>query len=139
MLKKLFSKLKEQWGKPKTNVFFDFDRIKRYHNNCAFNGNTYQKISEQTANDLDLDNLFEYIDRTKSSIGQQFLYNKIRVIPNQSEDTELTELIKIFDEDENFRLKIQAQLLVLNNKEGYYFETLFNNQTFPKSKYLVAP
>lgn len=137
-IKKLYSRLKEQWAKPKQDTFFDFERIKRYHNNYAFSENTYQKISEQTANDLDLDDLFEYIDRTKSSIGQQFLYNRIREIPNQNEDIELTELINFFDEDENFRLKIQAQLLLLNNKEGYYFETLFNNQTFPKSKYLKS-
>jgi len=41
----------------------------------------YQKIEDNTASDLNIDEVFERIDFTKTPIGQQFLYNTLRSIP----------------------------------------------------------
>lgn len=61
---------------------FDFDRIALFfiHDDHS---NAQQIIDDRTLNDLDFDDLFISMDRTSSSIGQQFLYSRLRVIPSR--------------------------------------------------------
>jgi hypothetical protein len=69
-IKKKIAAIKEKWGKP-------------YYNDVNFNltglylDSDSAKITSTTANDLDLDNVFAYIDRTNSKPGQQYLYKKL--------------------------------------------------------------
>ena len=58
---------------------FNFDLIEHYfkHKNQS---SAFQIIDTQLINDADLYELFMFIDRTHSKIGQQYLYNLIHSI-----------------------------------------------------------
>ena len=59
---------------------FDFNFIDRYFRKKD-HADAYQVLSDKTCADLDFCDLFQLIDRTNSQVGQQFLYDKLRVIP----------------------------------------------------------
>ena len=69
-----------EWGKPKKGEYYNFDLVNQYFKNSINKENAYHIISDQTNSDLDIHELFKYIDRTSSKIGQQYLYFKLRVI-----------------------------------------------------------
>jgi hypothetical protein len=45
----------------------------------------HQVISDTTAQDMDFEELFMFLDRTNSKIGQQFFYETLRTIPERSD------------------------------------------------------
>ena len=57
--------------------YFNFELINRFFENHGSSEKVYQKISDNTWNDLDLNEVFKFIDRTTSKIGQQYLYFKL--------------------------------------------------------------
>jgi len=76
---------KENRGKP-AKAFgnikddsFDFELIEKYFRKKD-NSEAFQVLSDKTCNDLDFQELFAFIDRTNSKVGQQYLYNKLRTI-----------------------------------------------------------
>lgn len=66
---KKLAKIRERWGKP-IIANRRFDLISAYLDNCDDN-----YVSDNTA--ADLDDLFEYLDRTNSKPGQQYLYKQL--------------------------------------------------------------
>ena len=84
-------KLKKSWGEQKVETF-NFSLIESYFRNKD-NSKFFQEISDKTANDIDLTELFMFVDRTHSKIGQQYLYNKLRIIDSNSNFTEQENLI----------------------------------------------
>lgn len=64
---------------------YDFDLIGRYFHNNARQEAAFQLIDEQTAADLDLDPVFEQIDRTTSKVGQQYLYARFRTLRGEED------------------------------------------------------
>ena len=104
--KKLKARLLETFGKAKED-YFSFDVISRYHTKKD-NASAMQVISDKTCADLDFEELFMFVDRTTSKVGQQYLYNMLRVIPHENNiDDKREKLISKFQEDEPYRLKIQ--------------------------------
>ncbi|MFT5749917.1 MAG: hypothetical protein ACI93S_001190, partial [Ancylomarina sp.] len=72
------------FGKIKEDAF-NFDLVEKYFRNKKHE-NSFQVLSDKTCQDLDFDELFMFLDRTQSKVGQQYLYNKLRNIPpNQDE------------------------------------------------------
>lgn len=70
--KALLARIKEKWGQPNDDTR-NMDLISVY----SLFDKSNERISPATANDLDLDNVFAYIDRTNSKPGQQYLYNRL--------------------------------------------------------------
>lgn len=125
--KKQITKLIESFGKPKDDSFH-FELIESYFRGKS-NANAFQILSDKTCNDLDFDELFMFIDRTQSKIGQQYLYNKLRVIPTDSDETDRQEkIINHFINEPDFRLSVQRQLSKLNEHEVYYVASLFQEE-----------
>jgi hypothetical protein len=58
---------------------FEWDKIKRFFQ-LSDKTSVYQVISDRTCQDLDLDELFMFIDRTSSKVGQQMLYATLRTL-----------------------------------------------------------
>ena len=86
-------------------------------------------MSDKTCNDLDFNELFKFLDRTTSKIGQQFLYNTLRTIPSNSDKfTEQEKLIQKITNDSNLRLYIQLQLDKLTRESSYFITTLFQDE-----------
>jgi len=125
--KELKEKLSNSFGETKDELF-DFGRIEK-HFRKKNNSTAFQIISDKTSNDLDLDEVFTFLDRTNSKIGQQYLYNKLRTIQNDSGKTLRDEkIIDRLSTDSELRIALQIQLSKLNNTEAYYITTLFQNE-----------
>lgn len=123
--------IRMSWGKVKEFERFDFGKIGRYHKNILPEENVFQILSDQICKDLDFEELFKYIDRTHSKIGQQYLYYRLRTIKKEKAISQ-ENLAKYFQSDNVFREQIQLLLNRLSNVEGYYFETLFNDKNIQK-------
>lgn len=125
--KKTIEKLKETFGQFK-NDDFRFDLIEKYFINKD-NSDSLQILSDKTCKDLDFEELFMFIDRTTSKVGQQCLYNKLRVIPYNTNNTDKKEqLIKKLTDDIDFRIKTQLQLKKLNKDDVFYIASLFQDE-----------
>ncbi|MFD2873806.1 hypothetical protein ACFS5N_15075 [Mucilaginibacter ximonensis] len=119
--KKKLAQIREQWGKPKY-INRNFNLIAGY---LETTDESY--VSGDTANDLDLNGLFEYIDRTSSVPGQQYLYKKLH--QPQTSAPYLKSLEKnIENVSKNADLRDWAQLKLsnLSNRNAYNLPQLFS-------------
>lgn len=122
--KKIEKRLKTSFGKLKRDSF-DFKNIERYFRKKD-NSKAYQVISDKTCNDLDFDDLFMFLDRTNSKIGQQYLYNTLRVINVDENRCKLNEdLITELSNNAALRIKIQTKLEKLNHTDVNNITSLF--------------
>jgi hypothetical protein len=111
-----------KWGKIKTETF-DFKLVAALHH---FLDKKEGNISDQTAVDIDLEEMFEFVDRTNSKPGQQYLYHLL----NRPQKTvqpliELDELVFRF-QDPSIRLAAETALLRLSHKNAYYLYELLS-------------
>ena len=132
--KKDKEKLFEAFGKIKDDSY-DFEQIESYFRKKD-NSNAFQVLSDKTCNDLDFQELFMFIDRTNSKVGQQYLYNKLRTIPFDSEENDSQEkLIAEFINNSDFRISIQSKLSKLNESETFYISSLFQDELLKPPKW----
>lgn len=125
--RKIIEKLRESFGQFKDDEF-RFDLIEKYFVNKD-NSDSFQVLSDKTCNDLDFEELFMFLDRTTSKVGQQFLYNKLRAISNNNRDEVKKErLIKKLTDDIDFRINTQLQLEKLNKFDVFYIASLFQEE-----------
>lgn len=112
----------EKWGKVKDDTF-DFKLIAALH---QFLDKKEGNISDQTALDIDLEELFAFVDRTNSKPGQQYLYHLL----NRPQKTiePLIELDKLADrfKDQEIRLLAETALYRLSHKNAYYVHELLS-------------
>ncbi|ADQ79478.1 DNA mismatch repair protein MutS domain protein [Paludibacter propionicigenes WB4] len=126
--------LLESFGKPKDDLF-DFELIKKYFHKKN-HSDEFQVLSDKTCNDLDFEELFMFIDRTSSRIGQQHLYNKLRTIPRKPNNTANTEkIISELSQNSELRLNVQTLLARLNEREAYYISLLFQYEHIKPPKW----
>jgi len=125
--KKIKEKLLRTFGEFKDEPF-DFGQIEKYFKNKD-NSNSFQVLPDRTCKDLDFQELFMYIDRTNSKVGQQYLYNKLKTIPVDSHEiNEREQIVDDLSKNTDFRADIQSQLTRLNGDEAYYIISLFRNE-----------
>ena len=124
--KKKLAEIKKQWGKPK-NTHRNFKLIAAY-----LTESKNSKISANTAIDLDLDDLFAYIDRTNSKPGQQYLYKKLHSPEISEEYFDLLEQrITHINQYQSLRELAELELSALNNTNAYYLSGLFTKPHKP--------
>jgi hypothetical protein len=132
--KKHIKRLLKTYGTLKEDSF-DFDLIDRYFRSKD-NNNAFQVISDKTCNDLDFNELFMFLDRTDSKIGQQYLYNKLRVVPDDYKNSRKYEtIIQKLSNDFEYRISIQKLLSKLNKKNAYYISSLFQDKHLKPPKW----
>lgn len=121
---KKLSEIKTRWGKP-VEIQRNFNFISRYFENYQ----NKNKLSTSTANDLDFEGLFSFIDRTNSKPGQQYLYKKLQH-PETGENyfDALEEKIKRLNKDETLREQTELKLVELGNNDAYYLPELFSKE-----------
>ncbi|GAA4806869.1 MutS-related protein [Litoribaculum gwangyangense] len=135
--KELNQRLKESFGKLKDDSF-DFDSIEKYFRNKD-NSNTYQVLSDKTCNDLDFDDLFMFLDRTNSKVGQQYFYNHLRTIKLNEKQTKLNEeILTELSKNPELRISVQKKLEKLNHKDAYYINTLFQEEHLNPPKWFFV-
>ena len=114
---------------------FSFDSIRQYFLKSD-KAAAFQVISDKTYQDLDLDEVFMFVDRTTSKVGQQFLYHAFRMIPKGRFRSERFEnLIKDFKDNKALKESVLVQLSRLNNNDAYYIYSLFLEHHIPKPKW----
>lgn len=122
--RKIKAQLRESFGQVKKE-FFNFSTIERYFQH-GYKGEASESVSDKTYQDLDLDEVFMYIDRTVSKVGQQYLYKTLRTSPlNKEYSNHLEHLINTFKNDEKLRESVQVSLYRLNNNNANYITALF--------------
>ncbi|MDR3652990.1 MAG: DNA mismatch repair protein MutS [Paludibacter sp.] len=137
--KRIKEKLLSEFGNLKDDSF-NFEEIKSYFRKKD-HSTAFQALSDKTCNDLDFQELFMFIDRTHSKVGQQYLYNRLRTITLDSKETTRNEkLIAKFTDNPDFRVSVQGQLSKLNEREVFYIATLFQDEILkPPAWYFIVP
>jgi hypothetical protein len=132
--KKIKKRLIESFGNIK-NDSFSFESIEKYFRNKD-QTDAFQVLSDKTCNDLDFNELFMFVDRTTSKVGQQFLYNTLRSIPSNGDKfVEQEKLIEQITKDSNLRLKLQIHLDNLTRESTYFITSLFQDEHLKKPKW----
>jgi len=126
--KKKLEKLKNSWGQVKMeDRRFEFIEL---YNKLNKDYDFYQ-LSEQTIGDIDFYELFSFVDRTTSKIGQQFLFDML------TKPTKNIQILEEIDKQADFFLKnkdvredVQKSLIELNDVDSYYITTLLQENVF---------
>jgi len=94
------------------------DSIAEYHRSIVLTAGAGQSLDDRTWGDLDMDAVFQSIDRTESTLGQQALYHRLR--RQQEGDLDAFEqLVERMSGDAATRERIQLALTSLRDSEGY--------------------
>lgn len=121
-IQKKLTQIKDRWAKPKF-AYRNFDGISRYLTTC----NIVSDISAGTGGDLDIEDLFSFIDRTNSKPGQQYLYKKIHCLkPSESYFERLEEKINRLTKDPEARAEIELKLSELSSNDASYLPELYS-------------
>jgi hypothetical protein len=121
--KRLLVELRQNWGKP-------VDAIRNFRLIAAYGNNKQQEaLSESLANDIDLEKLFKYVDRTNSKPGQQYLYARLsKQGIERHQLLDFDQLIEQVSADDAKRSDIAMELQRLNNSNAYYIYQLFQRK-----------
>jgi hypothetical protein len=141
----LVKKINDLWGK---NPFqYKEGKINNnvpgYYQNLSSNKNNPFSIDDITWNDLDMDSIFQRLNNTLSTVGEQYLYYILRKpLLENSELKERNRIIEFFRNNKDDRLKVQLLLAKLgkvksvditnylindykdSNRKGLYYKLL---------------
>ena len=112
------ARLRDQWGQP-VERWRDLEAIAEYHRWRAEEESASTYLDDRTWNDLHLDLVFSKVDRTRSTIGNQRLYHKLRCSPTGEELDRFERLVQHFALREEERFRAQILLARLSHPAGY--------------------
>jgi DNA mismatch repair ATPase MutS len=131
--KKLLQKIRKTWGNTNTGSK-DFNLIETFSQLTTTSA--FHTLNTQTINDIDIQDLFTFIDKTNSKIGQQYLYNKLITPTNNIEALEkYNEQVNFFTHNEQAREEAQILLQKLNHHNVYYVASLLNENLLEPPKW----
>lgn len=131
---KLFAQLKANFGKIKQSAF-DFDKIGRFFQ-LSGKDEFHQVVSDRTFRDLDMNEVFMFIDRTTSKVGQQYLYKVLRTIPRENSRVEKFEkIVDIFRNNSKIKDDLLVEISSLNKNEAYFISSLFLEKHLQRPKW----
>lgn len=111
-------RMRAQWGHP-----IDRERLMADIADLFRAGDQTDALDDRTWDDLLLDDVFAWLDRTESRIGQQVLYKRLRgAVPPALEAFEA--LIDRVTRDQTVRERTQLSLARLRNPSVYYVHQL---------------
>ncbi len=106
---------------------YDFDRIGRYFYNNAREEQAFQTIDAETTADLDLNAVFERLDRTVSNVGRQVLYARLRTLRGEEESQRFGRRAEWFREHTEATARCVEQLGRLADEDAYDLQNLIFN------------
>ena len=124
-------RIQNKWGRP-VNARRNFKLIAAYLN--GYEGP--DKISGAIADDLDLNNLFNYVDRINSKPGKQYLYKRLF-----TPETNFESLLKFDKKIDALNMprpdqeRIELELARLNSPDAYFLAELF----LKEHEFLLVP
>lgn len=132
----LKAKIENSWGKLKTDNF-NFSLIESYFAKKDHAENL-QTINKRIIDDIDLYDIFMFIDRTNSKIGQLFYFDNLLSLNfNREKILEREKFIDYLIQNKEERINIQLLLSNLNNNDAYYIPDLFLADVLSKPKYFL--
>lgn len=132
---KFIKSLNESFGHKPKDYLEDFDMtfLKNHYEVRKKNESSGESIDELTWNDLDMDTVFKRINYTKTSLGEAYLYYKLRKISyNEDEWTSLENLITLFTTNEELRNKVSLLLLKVGKLNDLNLTNFIYNPKFSK-------
>lgn len=132
---KFIKSLNETFGHKPKDYLEDFDMtfLKNHYEIRKKNESSGESIDELTWNDLDMDAVFKRINYTRTSLGEAYLYYKLREISyNKDEWTSLEKLINLFTTDEDLRNKVSLLLLKVGKLNNLNLTNFIYNPKFSK-------
>ncbi|WP_221372849.1 MutS-related protein [Clostridium perfringens] len=132
---KFIKSLNETFGNKPKDYLEDFDMtfLKNHYEIRKKNESSGESIDELTWNDLDMDAVFKRINYTKTSLGEAYLYYKLREISyNKDEWTSLEKLINLFTTNEDLRNKVSLLLLKVGKLNDLNLTNFIYNPKFSK-------
>lgn len=127
--------LKEEWGREKERKrkFEEIEELFRYQaKDCA--DRFY--IDDQTFEDLNLDKIYEVMDRTHSTPGEQTLYSILRTpIMDEESFNKRRDIIDFFQNNREIRENIQMELEKLGRQRGSLITSFLWEDIMVKFKY----
>lgn len=138
---KLIRGIKQSWGKypkyefsqpPKEKYLHKaFEILKKHNKDKNF-------IDDITWNDLDMLSIFHKINHTKSSVGAEALYYRLRTIKKDKEDQDYFQsLHKLFDENQDLRRKVQYAFVHLGRFEDNEVLSFLDSEIIEKKSGIV--
>lgn len=110
ILKNLKQRLKNEWGQTPTQEYTSekLEFMKAYYNSIK---DENHDVDDITWNDLDMNEIFMEMNKTQSSIGEEYLYALLRKPSFSSEELiERNRLMNFFEENEKQRIQLQTKL-----------------------------
>ena len=131
----LLAKLRAEWGGPASSDR-DLPLLASYHRAVSAGG--AEAIDDRTWQDLDLDAVFGFLDRTGSIVGRQLLYHRLRSTTHSPESLAgFDRLVETFRRDETARLDVQVTLRALAGNSVYWLWSLALEPIDPLPRWAV--
>lgn len=130
-INKLKQNIEERWGKPPAEKYRneDIQAISSYFINYSERYDEKLLIDDITWNDLDMDNVFERINNTGSTVGEEYLYKLLREpVFEEAELNERNRLIEYFRNNPLQRQKLQLFLARLGKRRFSGVSSYFFNE-----------
>lgn len=112
---------------------FNFDKIHKFYYEYgpkSLNENNFHNIDDQTAHDLNIDEVFKKISNCSSTPGEQMLYYILRTPKTSTTDLiKRNKIIEKLQNDENLRSTIQQIFSNLGKQRKGEIFNLFNTET----------
>ena len=127
LVEKNLERIRNKWGRP-VNSRRNFKMIAAYLHGIE----DPARVSTAMADDLDLNNIFNFIDRTNSKPGKQYLYKKLF-----TPETSFENLLKFDKKVEALNLPrpdlelMELDIAQLNSTDSYYLADLFLREHEP--------
>ena len=107
------SLFKPSGGPGGESAAYDFDPIGSYFYNCPAEEGVFQIVDAETTADLDLNAVFEKIDRTTSRVGQQYLYARLRTLRGEEDTADFDRRVGAFENDDELTQRPLRQFVVV--------------------------
>jgi hypothetical protein len=133
---KLILQIRNAWGAPRISKQRDYQTIRPLFDNISSSDKSTGYIDEQTWKDLNMDQLYDKIDRTYTDPGEAVLYRILREpLFDKEELTERSRVIRFFQNNQKARESIQLVLIRLGHQ--FVHNDIFNllwKDEFTKSR-----
>lgn len=114
---------------------FDMNFVKYNYKLRKENEDFNESIDEITWNDLDMDTVFKRINYSETTLGEFYLYYKLREVRHDKKEWEgLEKLIEVFTYNESLRDKISSYLSKIGKLNDFNFTNSMYSHNFIKVK-----
>lgn len=137
-LKFIKSNILELWGKEVLKKCSDEDmvNISSYFKNNKKDG--VQFIDDITWNDLDMNGLYQRMNNTQSTAGEEVLYNILRTpLYDEAKLQERDRIISYFEDHDSIRIKMQYILAKFGKRRELCVSNFFYNDEKTNTKNLI--